>query len=371
MANSILYLGSGSGALMFPVLYRASLDYYGLQGTLWIIAGFLLNVTFAGSLMLPLSWFSKSTGTTHRADQKRLLEDTNGGITSDSYPEITIYEVKPLTNLKDDDVMILRSYDKLHQTSQTKHLNLDLQRLAMERRAMSETDVRNGIHNRKLTSNMKTNSILSSSLCGGLVPISTDNICRGNELNKDDSMTTSAKIKSLTLKKIFKGMIDKELFCNGLFQTNILVSTLAVPGFALFTTYLPHHMKDIGFSGQTAAILLSITGGVDLLNKIVLAVISDRKFINRPILVGCALIVSGGVMFVTPSVTNFRTLVGVMVVYGLFYGTYVTMTAVLIIDAVGREKLSRGIGIFSLVHGLAVSAVNIACGESIYFHRTS
>lgn len=227
--------------------------------------------------MRPLSWFSQNRRKYFDTNQNKLQSKTNENISNEGNLELTTYKIKPLDYLNDDHVMISKSYDKLNLTSHTMHSDIDLT-VEMGRYSMSETDVRNVKQKRELTSDIQSASILSNSLYGGLVQISTENAVQAHQPEPDKDVTnihrtTKEMFKSITFKNIFGtcSIIDKQICCNVLFQINIIVCMACVPGFVLFTTYLPHHLKDTGFSSQTAVLLLSVIGGLDLLNKIGLA----------------------------------------------------------------------------------------------------
>lgn len=365
MASSILYVGCSSGGLLLPIIYRVLLDHYGLQGTLWIIAGFHFNITLAGALMRPLSWFSQHSNKLKQQNHTR----RNLLVSGKKLPhqEITTYQIKSLTDLKDEKGIVTKSYDRLHQSSRTTHSNIELQHVSIGKRSLSETNVRDCIDYRRRKNEMKINSVLSNSLSDSLIAIYTENVWKEQETNTTADTpihrTALEIFKSISFAKIFGSIVDKELFCNLFFQIIVACYMMSVPGFALFSTYLPHHLKDIGFSSKNAAMLLSFIGGVDLLNKVGLAVLSDRKFVNRPILVGLSLLVSGGIIIAVPSINDFQSLVGTMVVYGLFFGTFVTLLAVLCIDAVGRDKLSPAFGVMILSAGISISIINFMCGK--------
>ena len=55
VAVGIAVCGSGAGALLFPTFMPAVIEHFGWQGSMLILAGFVLQVCVAGSLMRTLA----------------------------------------------------------------------------------------------------------------------------------------------------------------------------------------------------------------------------------------------------------------------------------------------------------------------------
>ncbi|ELU08617.1 hypothetical protein CAPTEDRAFT_220701 [Capitella teleta] len=58
LANGLTVAGSGVGGFVFPPIMHWMLQYFGLQGTLLILAGLMLNICVCGVLLRPLSFYS-------------------------------------------------------------------------------------------------------------------------------------------------------------------------------------------------------------------------------------------------------------------------------------------------------------------------
>lgn len=154
---------------------------------------------------------------------------------------------------------------------------------------------------------------------------------------------------------IFKNLINIDLITNRLFILLFVVSILSVVGCAHPVTFIPPHAKDLGISDNDIALILSVIGGSDLLGRIVTIVIADKKFLKCYQLVAISLFLTGIALNLAPILTEFWSLAIMGGIYGVFAGVYLTLFPVVLINFVGLEHFSSGMGILALSQGAALT----------------
>jgi sugar phosphate permease len=79
---------------------------------------------------------------------------------------------------------------------------------------------------------------------------------------------------------------------------------------------MPAHAKDIGISNENIGLLISLTMVIDLISKILVGVIADRKLVRTPTILVIVSIVMGTTSHLLRYVNSFSSLVIFVVVVG-------------------------------------------------------
>ncbi|XP_060083294.1 LOW QUALITY PROTEIN: monocarboxylate transporter 8-like [Ylistrum balloti] len=355
MANAVMNFGGSFGGLVLPNLFRYLLDVYALQGTLWIVSGLLLHIMVTGALLRPLK--------RPRKNNKLLkLTDKNSDMTKTEFNEV-IY--RPAQNSM---ASIGHSYDRMvikHSNGQVQTWNARKNQILQtgRRRTVSDSGV-NG-NERDLKFHFHKSAELAQGLGDALGSLGNIHLSVSTEEEadfEDEADSCAARCHKLTCKNVIGNILDVQLLKNKLFLMNLMSSMCSVFGLALIVTYLPHHARDVGMSDQQNTNLLTIIGCTDLLNKFILVFIADNEKIKRHFLVAGSLIITAVATLLIPHCTEFWSLAVYSVIYGTFHGTFFAMLAVLVVDFVGIENISKGLAITMLSHGISIFVFNPITG---------
>ena len=145
----------------------------------------------------------------------------------------------------------------------------------------------------------------------------------------------------------------------------MFVAATSIIGMDQISMFLPAHSEDIGISKKDVALLLTIMGSLDLVARLVLAFISDRKFLKRHHILAIASIITGVVVNFVHFFKDFNTMLILVITFGLFGQTYSGMYAVIIADFVGVERMSSAMGIISLLHGVMLTFTSPIIGNFV------
>ncbi|XP_072155684.1 LOW QUALITY PROTEIN: monocarboxylate transporter 12 [Bemisia tabaci] len=156
-----------------------------------------------------------------------------------------------------------------------------------------------------------------------------------------------AKKKTSTLKDDYLALLRDPIFII------ILISNGSnAIGYTNFTLLLPKYAVDLGYSKSHAAYLLSVIAALDLIGRVGGAALSDWLKVSRIVYFTGGLLVSGISLFILPLIPSYEAMAFVCAIFGLASGTYVGITAVVMVDLLGLERLSRSYGITLFVNGV-------------------
>uniref|UniRef100_A0A1L8DEJ0 Putative monocarboxylate transporter n=2 Tax=Nyssomyia neivai TaxID=330878 RepID=A0A1L8DEJ0_9DIPT len=128
-------------------------------------------------------------------------------------------------------------------------------------------------------------------------------------------------------------------------------STNAI-GYTNFIILLPAYAIAMGFDKSLAAYLLSIVSTLDLVGRIGGSALSDTELIPKTWYFVGGLAISGISLAILPLATTYSTISICCACFGLASGVYVGITAVIMADMLGQERLTSTYGISLFVNGI-------------------
>lgn len=138
-------------------------------------------------------------------------------------------------------------------------------------------------------------------------------------------------------------------------------STNAV-SYTNFVILLPAYAISLGFDNWDASLLLSIVSMLDLVGRIGGATLSDIKFMPKHWYFVGGLLASGISLAILPTSNAYTMLSIYCAFFGLASGVYVGITAVIMADMLGTEKLTSSYGISLFVNGVIQLVGPPICG---------
>lgn len=119
-----------------------------------------------------------------------------------------------------------------------------------------------------------------------------------------------------------------------------------------FIILLPSYAINMGFDKSRAAYLLSIVSAFDLCGRIGGSALSDMGLIPKTWYFVGGLFISGASLAALPLVTTYGTISVCCAIFGLAAGTYVGVTAIIMAELLGMERLTSTYGISLFVNGI-------------------
>lgn len=133
-------------------------------------------------------------------------------------------------------------------------------------------------------------------------------------------------------------------------------------GYTNFIILLPAYGIALGFDKSLAAYLISIVSTADLIGRIGGSALSDLGFIPKTWYFVGGLAISGISLFLLPFATSYKIVSFWCAAFGLASGIYVGITALVMADMLGTERLTSSYGISLFVNGVLQLVGPPICG---------
>ncbi|KAL3871119.1 hypothetical protein ACJMK2_039138 [Sinanodonta woodiana] len=150
-----------------------------------------------------------------------------------------------------------------------------------------------------------------------------------------------------------KPLLELSLLTNVTFLSLCIAMSLFTMAFHIAFVFLPPLIKDRGMTELDAAYIVTITGIMDVVGKILAGFILDLNSIKkyRLLIYNGIMIVVGTVSLLIPSVSTFTGFALLCAFYGLMLGAYISQKSIVIIDIPGVEKLTSSLGLLLWFQG--------------------
>lgn len=129
-----------------------------------------------------------------------------------------------------------------------------------------------------------------------------------------------------------------------------------------FIILLPSYSLTLGFDKTKGALLLSVVSALDLVGRIGGSALSDLPLIPKEWYFIGGVLVSGISLALLPFSSSYGVICGYCAVFGLASGIYVGITAVLMADMLGTERIQSTYGISLFVNGVLQLVGPPICG---------
>uniref|UniRef100_A0AAG5CQU6 Major facilitator superfamily (MFS) profile domain-containing protein n=1 Tax=Anopheles atroparvus TaxID=41427 RepID=A0AAG5CQU6_ANOAO len=164
-----------------------------------------------------------------------------------------------------------------------------------------------------------------------------------------------------------KTFFDLSLLSDPSYLVILISNSTNAIGYTNFIILLPAYAISLGFDKSLAAYLLSIVSTLDLVGRIGGSALSDTNLIPKTWYFVGGLSISGLALALLPTVRDYTMVSLFCGLFGLASGTYVGITAVIMADMLGTERLTSSYGISLFVNGILQLIGPPICG--VIFER--
>ncbi|CAG5075336.1 Similar to Slc16a12: Monocarboxylate transporter 12 (Rattus norvegicus), partial [Cotesia congregata] len=175
--------------------------------------------------------------------------------------------------------------------------------------------------------------------------------------NNANNSTDNAKTK----------FFDLSLLKDPIYLVILISNSTNAVSYTNFIILLPVYAISLGYDRNRAIALLSLNSAFDLIGRIGGSALSDTKIMPKHWYFVGGLLVSGVALTLMPTSTSYTMLASYCSIFGLASGIYVGVTAVIMADMLGTEKLTSSYGISLFVNGIIQLVGPPICG-TIFEH---
>ncbi|ENN74263.1 monocarboxylate transporter 13 isoform X2 [Dendroctonus ponderosae] len=178
--------------------------------------------------------------------------------------------------------------------------------------------------------------------------------------------TTNKKNGTPPAKKV--KLFDISLLKDPLYLIILISNATNAISYTNFIILLPFYAMKLDFDKNSGAMLLSLVSALDLVGRMGGSALSDlTKFPKSWYFVG-GLFISGVSLALMPFFKQYWIIAAFCAVFGLASGTYVGITAIVMADMLGEERLQSTYGISLFVNGILQLVGPPICG--VWFEAT-
>lgn len=147
--------------------------------------------------------------------------------------------------------------------------------------------------------------------------------------------------------------LDLSLLKDPMYLVILISNSTNAIGYTNFIILLPAYALSLGFDKDLAAYLLSLVSTLDLVGRIGGSALSDwTTFVPKTYYFVGGLALSGFSLAIMPQASSYSMLGFWCALFGLASGTYVGITAVIMADMLGTDRLTSSYGISLFVNGI-------------------
>ncbi|WAR28423.1 MOT5-like protein [Mya arenaria] len=398
-ANSLAVGGGSIGGLVFAPLLTVLFREYGYQG-LMVIAAIVLNGCISAVLFRPPEFYKEknkmapesrtlmndeNADTTYIEHYKKHNENEKSKYVSDNNFrdfESTHCGNKPIS--KDNghilkSPLLMRAQTDTYRERSYSANNADTIARNNCKKVLRDIDRQNNLslnsRRRTVSENVSNLQIkqrehISPSLtviaCVDYMAASVINLAEDIKEFENVAATSMGepndRSKVLTFFKTLKNIFDLSLLKTPVFIAFEISAVLQCPGTILSTLFIAPYAKELNINPERVALLVTIYSAVDLLSRIIIAFISDNRYLRRSSIVAICSMTLGISSHLLRWYTTFEILVAYTVVLGLVGGAYFSLYAVIIVDFMSLDKLQSALGFTALFQGFASACTFFVVG---------
>ncbi|XP_076262108.1 solute carrier family 16 member hermes isoform X2 [Rhynchophorus ferrugineus] len=163
-------------------------------------------------------------------------------------------------------------------------------------------------------------------------------------------------------------LFDVTLLKDPLYLIILISNATNAISYTNFIILLPSYAQNLHFDKNSGALLLSIVSALDLVGRIGGSALSDLTTFPKSWYFFGGLFISGISLALMPFFENYWVIASFCSVFGLASGTYVGITAIVMADMLGEERLQSTYGISLFVNGILQLIGPPICG--LWFEST-
>uniref|UniRef100_A0A2H8TPV9 Monocarboxylate transporter 2 n=1 Tax=Melanaphis sacchari TaxID=742174 RepID=A0A2H8TPV9_9HEMI len=170
------------------------------------------------------------------------------------------------------------------------------------------------------------------------------------ETRSDDGDDGTDDERTSSRRKTVAGAL--QLLSDPLFIVILVSNATTAIGYTNSAILLPSYAISIGHDKSSSQYLLSVVAVLDLVGRVGGSTLSDWIRLDKRYYYLSGLVLSGVALFVLPFADDYPTMCCACAAFGLGSGVVVGITAVIMVDMLGEERLSSSYGISLFCSGL-------------------
>ncbi|XP_076287446.1 solute carrier family 16 member hermes [Lasioglossum baleicum] len=382
LANGLCISGSALGSIFLPPILGVLLREYGYRGAVLIMGAVTLNVWASALLYEPVEKHMVPASSSNKSIDHDLEAATVTVTSPEDEKKSNLVISFPNSNEKAAPIVpksassvALEYYKNTPVQGRTRKISMPTGREITGQMhstpALHAVPERGGDHNKLSRRKSPFQSPSTSSFNYVSTPYHGSTLSALHP-ERASTLTLNAISNTFTRKPVDETKKVEEKQQNKFFDFSLLKdpiylvilisnSTNAV-SYTNFIILLPAYAISLGFDKNMSSLLLSTVSVLDLIGRIGGSALSDVSIMPKHWYFVGGLLISGISLAILPIATGYVMLSVYCGVFGLASGIYVGITAVIMADMLGTEKLTSSYGISLFVNGIIQLVGPPICG---------
>ncbi|XP_034949160.1 monocarboxylate transporter 9-like [Chelonus insularis] len=392
LANGLCISGSALGSIFLPLVLGYLLQEYGYRGAVLIMGGLTLNVWAAAFLYQPVENHMKPAPIKEKSENTEELEEEMEEIENDQAEVSMLAEneedknSKQLSVIKNNEKskpivpksassVALENYKNTPIQSRTRKISMPTGREISSQ--MHSTPALHAVPERGISRRRQAGrspsfssfNYISTPYHGSTLSALQPEYASNLTLNAISSTFRKSPEKTVKAQKGDQSQkfFDLSLLKDSIYLVILISNSTNAVSYTNFIILLPTYAISLGYDKTMGSYLLSLVSILDLIGRIGGSALSDVKIMPKHWYFVGGLLISGISLTLMPSSTTYTTLAIYCSIFGLASGVYVGVTAVIMADMLGTEKLTSSYGISLFVNGIIQLIGPPICGL-VYQH---
>ncbi|XP_072743740.1 monocarboxylate transporter 12 [Anoplolepis gracilipes] len=391
LANGLCISGSALGSIFLPPVLGFLLREYGYRGAVLIMGAITLNVWASALLYHPVEWHmvparppndndERDDGETVTSSPEQITEKSSSQLVSSN--NSTSEKAAPIVP-KSASSVALEYYKNTPVQSRTRKISVPAGReisgqmhstptlhavpegggAMLDTGKYSKTSAKSPLNSPSASSFNYVSTPYHGSTLSVLHPE------RASTLTLNAISSTFARKANAEQKRREDDersqqnkFFDVSLLKDPIYLVILISNSTNAISYTNFVILLPVYAISLGFDNWDASLLLSIVSMLDLVGRIGGSALSDIKIMPKHWYFVGGLLASGISLAILPTSNTYVMLSVYCAFFGLASGIYVGITAVIMADMLGTEKLTSSYGISLFVNGVIQLVGPPICG---------
>ncbi|EFN69984.1 Monocarboxylate transporter 14 [Camponotus floridanus] len=393
LANGLCISGSALGSIFLPPVLGFLLREYGYRGAVLIMGAVTLNVWASALLYHPVEWHmvpARSPGDNDECDDREIVNSSPEQMTEKSNSQLlssnsTSEKAAPIVP-KSASSVALEYYKNTPVQSRTRKISVPVGReisgqmhstptlhavpegcsAVTDSGKYSRTSAKSPMNSPSTSSFNYVSTPYHGSTLSVLHPerasTLTLNAISSTFTRKSTTISGEQKRYEDDEKSQQNKFFDLSLLKDPIYLVILISNSTNAISYTNFVILLPAYAISLGFENWDASLLLSIVSMLDLVGRIGGSALSDIKIMPKHWYFVGGLLASGVSLAILPTSNSYIMLSVYCSFFGLASGVYVGITAVIMADMLGTEKLTSSYGISLFVNGVIQLVGPPICG---------
>lgn len=389
LANGVCISGSAIGSIILPPLLRVLLEAYGYRGAILIMGGITLHTWVSAIFYHPVEQHLKrvrieSDELDNNEEQKEIELKENVIVSkpkfviagSDETPSPTPKTMHKTVEIFNLDNGFGRSASSVTHKSNQMSPSSSFYAHPDSRFSSSKLGNRSSRYSQgppKRSPSTSSFQYVSTPYHGSTLAMVNPNEFASHLSLKSISERMSPTYKNAQKEETVKPknkFFDYTLLADPMYLVILISNSTNAISYTNFIIYLPSYAIALGFDKTSAAYLISIVSALDLVGRIGGSALSDRGYMPKAWYFVGGLIFSGISLAMLPFAKSYSIMSVWCASFGLASGVYVGVTAVIMADMLGSDRLTSSYGISLFVNGLLQLIGPVICGKWVSYAKS-